>query len=309
MKKLTLNTILIFVVLELTTGCSTPAANTQELPGITPGLVLPSSTITATSTKLPTLTATTPPIIQPDDYLLKLEELPFELFNSSENIYLQSDGSFTYSIYFFNASIGGIHNSITVAEKPFSEFPDLKNYYFFGLDSSTEIKDPLLGINARAFGDGSRVVYFFYKGNSLIQISRDVTLEQAIALGKIIADRLPEQLPLLPIPFPGDLDSSAFNTVIKSITVVDTCQAGTPEPKNNFTMSDLYFCLLLDRIATDKEYQYAIFDIDKGIIVQKYISTYGFKDNLLLGVHHPGNYEFWVSANGVLISKIPFEVK
>lgn len=305
--KLNVSLILLFIILLI--GCSTPAAITQEMPGITPSPVLPTSTIKLTSTLKPTSTATTPPIIQPDEYLLEVEELPFELFKSYENIYLQSDGSLTYSILFFNAGVGGIINSITVAEKPFSEFPDLKNYILLDFYSLNELKDPEIEINAKAFGDGSRVAYFFYKGNSLIQISRNLSLKQAIALGRIIADRLPEQLPILPILFPNDLDSSTFNAVMRSITVVDQCIGGTPEPKNIFTMSDSGFCLLLDVIATDQKYQYAIFDLEKGIIVQKFIPGYGFNNNWLMGVHHPGNYEFWVSANGVLISKIPFEVK
>jgi hypothetical protein len=229
-------------------------------------------------------------------------ELPIELYKSHTNINLEKDGSITYDVTFFNVGVGTIRNSITFAIKPYDKMPKMDWY-------GKQIKDLAIGSNAQAFQqDSSRVVYIFFKGNSLVQIYGTVTLEEAIILGNIIEKRLPDQVALLPITFPAQVNKVAFDKYLKSLTLEKEIPgSGTRIPTSSFSTTDR-FCLSL--VATDsaQSFVFAIYDIEENVITQKFIPEYGQDCYFFTGIHHPGQYEIWVAVNDTLLSKLPFEM-
>lgn len=318
--------IAVVIIIAISTACGsklTPPA----IPSLTPiptmiTLSTPTSTeVPPTITPLPptitpltpTITPITVPLLQPDDYLLTVEELPVELLKSYTIVYLQPDGSMTYSITYFYAGVGRMSTSITVAAQPYLKVPDDA---LFGNDT---IKDPLLGENSAAYINNGNLTYIFYKGNTLVSLSGylsdqeivkrgELTLEDMVNLGQIVDARLLDELPLTPLTFPEQLDQAEYDQYLKSLALAkqvsgsyDLVQAETFLPSDSI-------CLSMEFIERPQSYMFAIFDVQNNIYIQKYIPENSSPCTYLTGPHS-GQFELHLAINDKLVAILPFVIQ
>ena len=294
----------LILILIFCTGCSSTPPSVS-IPSQTPvPTSAPQSQPTITPVPpTPTLPPTAVPVLQPDDYLLDVAELPVEQFKSYLFVYQEADGSLTYAIQYFNPGVGSMNNSITVAAQPFTEVPDLSNY------GGTALEDPLIGQNSAAYLGGSYLTYAFYKGNALVKIMGDLQLEEAVKLAQIIEARLPETIEFTPIAFPDQLDQALASQALNSLILGKQAPGSSDiTPSNTFAMSDSY-CLSMDLVDPEQPFSLAIYDVQEEIYIQKYIMEQRFYCSPFAGVSHPGAYELRFAINDTLVASLPFEIQ
>ncbi len=311
--------IAIFIITILSTACNSklpPAPVPSQTPiPTTIAQVSPTSTkISPTITPVPpTSTPTSIPVLQPNDYLLTVDELPIELFKSYMVVFLKPDGSISYNITFFNAVVGVMRNSITVAAQPYLEVPDkamLANWL---------IEDPMLGENSLASNDGD-FTYTFFKGNALVSLNGsltsmglekrgELTLEEMVNLGKVIEARLPNMLSFSPITFPEQLDQAADNQYLKTLTLSKRIW-GSDEliPSNTFSGSD-NICLSMKMVDPPQPFAFAIYDVQEKVYVQKFVPEFGQSCTDLIGASHAGQYEMRLAIRDTLVAILPFDIQ
>ena len=294
----------LILILIFCTGCSSTP----------PSVSIPSQTSVPTSAPqiqptitpvppTPTLPPTAVPVLEPDDYLLDVAELPVEQFKSYLFVYQEADGSLTYSIKYFNPGVGSMDNSITVAAQAFTEVPDLSNY------AGTPLEDPLIAQNARAYLGNSILTYVIYKGNALIKIMGVLQLEEAVKLAQLIESRLPETIEFTPIAFPDQLEQALASQSLNSLILGKPAPgSNATTPSDTFAMSDMY-CLSIDLVDPEQPFSFAIYDVQEDVYVQKFVPEHTNYCSPFIGVSHPGAYELRFAINDTLVASLPFEIQ
>jgi hypothetical protein len=172
------------------------------------------------------------------------------------------------------------------------------------------MEDPMLGQNSQAFNDRGFLTYAFFKGNALVKISSELTLEELVNLGRIIETRLPDMLTLPSITFPEQIDTEAFSKYFNSLTFAKQ-SPGSDElvPTTTFSKTDGLLCLSADTVASNQPFSVAIYDIQEKAYVQKHVPEFSFHCGFLLGFLHPGQYELRTSVDDIVVAILPFEIQ
>jgi hypothetical protein len=235
------------------------------------------------------------------------------------------------STYIFWWMPGGyeLRETITIAQQPWENlpaerFPGSENY---SSQPATEVDAPLVGQSSQAFeygGDPSQVSLSFITGNALVNLyARGFTTHDLADLAKLIEAQLPEMLPEpAPISFPDQLDQETFAKYFKEVAIGSLASDGGVEPANSFRFDQQFFVWdyvpVSDTVFENVEKDYdtpvwetAVYDLQTGEYVFRNSaigSSRGMKPGCASCNLTPGQYEFKLAVDGVLVASIPFEI-
>ena len=328
---LKISIVFSIIFLSSCANSDTPLTGNTQLPSETSKQTLPvfpSATATvipqSTSTELPptdttvppTNTPTSTPVPQPDTYLLTTSDVP-EFSQFYITIINKPDGFFTYWSMFIEEN-HTLMNRIEI--RPEMPEPDSLTSNDPGL---VEMEAPTIGDQSKVYADKpspDQVTVVFYKNNQLVRIlmtGKNTTIYRAVELGKIVAERLPDEpLSPLPITFPNQLKEETYTKYLGGIRLGQLDNTGKFEPVEFVNRKTSRIVVEITAIQALPGYQMAIYNPASNQYIVKEIFPPGtfYQAGTAFSFLHtwgglsPGNYEFHFAIDETLVKVIPFEV-
>jgi hypothetical protein len=314
-------TTIILLIFTLVTACS----QVTSAPDETPELSKTSTNIPATPTRVPpTMTTTetmapptiTPTVTPPPDPVNLL------LSTSDTNDYFVGMPTFTegiennntyYEVFYFNASdcVRKLRNRITIASQPWAEIPSDV------IEGGIPLEFPLIGDISEAFtlSAGFDTAVVFIKGRAMVTlITNCVDITTIEKYAHILESHLSVSIPgPLPISFTNTIDEALGTKIFKKLEL--------SQDISEFDASRVTICLDLEynekiEYSGSFSFAFAIYNKQSNIIIYKRIPQYrptsdsgsGNQSYCYFG-SQPGNYEYWLSIDDVMIKSMPFEIK
>jgi hypothetical protein len=335
------NRCLVIVMLALLAAACSPQPAAPSLASPTVQSEAASSPIPPTPAPvLPTLAPTATPNPEPKDYLIAAAQ---DFLLASQNSDVQE--LFNYPVFVREYDLNGhrttllgwriiggyqLNEAITIAQQPWEKIPadGFTGLEYFAYENAAQDEPLLLDQNSQGFvyaGDPSQGNLVFIKGNALVSLyASGITSDDVVNLGKLLAAGLPDTLPVQPpISFPDQLDPEAFSKYFTEVTIGNFSNGDSIEPANSFPFenqlfgwdyvpaSDTQYWNLEERGYDAPVWEIAVVDLQTGQYVYRNAaiwSAVGMKPVCFLCNLTPGQYEFKLAMQGVLVFSAPFEI-